>query len=83
VWRPRAARGEPALPAADAEPLQSGSGRGAVGEVNERTLRNLRSFSVDVRSEPGAGATFVVWLPRTGDPGDAPDLDPTRGAALV
>jgi hypothetical protein len=51
--------------------------------VNERTLRNLRSFSVDVRSEPGAGATFVVWLPRTGDPGDAPDLDPTRGAALV
>jgi hypothetical protein len=30
-----------------------------------------------VFSDTGAGATFVVWLPRAADPGEAPRLDPT------
>ena len=62
---------------ADDARSRPGGGSG-LGLAIVRQIAEAHRGAVDVHSEPGAGATFVVWLPRTGDPGDAPGIDPTR-----
>ena len=59
-----------------------GGGSG-LGLAIVRQIAEAHRGSVDVHSDLGAGATFVVWLPRTSDPGEAPDVDPTRVVALA
>ncbi|MGZ8782013.1 MAG: sensor histidine kinase, partial [Gaiellaceae bacterium] len=66
---------------ADDARSRPGGGSG-LGLAIVRQIAEAHHGSVDVFSEPGAGATFVLWLPRMGDPGDAPGADPTRVAAL-
>ncbi len=67
---------------ADDARSRPGGGSG-LGLAIVRQIAEAHRGSVDVFSEPGAGATFVVWLPRSADPGDVPGVDPTAVAALV
>jgi signal transduction histidine kinase len=53
-----------------------GGGSG-LGLAIVRQIAEAHRGSVQVFSEPGAGATFVVWLPRTST-GSAPRVDPTE-----
>jgi signal transduction histidine kinase len=59
-----------------------GGGSG-LGLAIVRQIAEAHRGSVEVFSEPGAGATFVLWLPRYADCGDPPQGDPTRAAALA
>jgi signal transduction histidine kinase len=67
---------------ADDGRARPGGGSG-LGLAIVRQIAEAHRGSVGVFSDPGAGATFVVWLPRTSDPGEAPQLDPTLVAALA
>jgi len=67
---------------ADDARTRPGGGSG-LGLAIVRQIAEAHRGSVGVFSEPGDGATFVVWLPRTADPGEAPQLDPTSMPALV
>ena len=67
---------------ADDGRTRPGGGSG-LGLAIVRQIAEAHRGSVGVFSDPGAGATFVVWLPRTSDPGEAPQLDPTGVAALA
>jgi signal transduction histidine kinase len=59
-----------------------GGGSG-LGLAIVRQIAEAHRGSVEVFSELGAGATFVLWLPRDADCGDPPQGDPTRAAALA
>jgi signal transduction histidine kinase len=61
---------------ADDARARPGGGSG-LGLAIVRQIAEAHRGSVDVFSDPGAGATFVVWLPRASDPGEAPGVDPT------
>jgi signal transduction histidine kinase len=61
---------------ADDGRARPGGGSG-LGLAIVRQIAEAHRGSVEVYSDPGAGATFVVWLPRTADPGKAPAADPT------
>jgi signal transduction histidine kinase len=52
-----------------------GGGSG-LGLAIVRQIAEAHRGSVEVFSEPGEGATFVIWLPRSGR-GSAPSVDPT------
>jgi signal transduction histidine kinase len=69
-WRPDDGRTRP------------GGGSG-LGLAIVRQIAEAHRGSVEVFSEPGAGATFVVWLPRGADDGAPPHGDPSRVAALI
>ena len=66
---------------ADDGRARPGGGSG-LGLAIVRQIAEAHRGSVEVYSEPGAGATFVIWLPRTAA-GEAPAVDPTRAAALA
>ena len=53
-----------------------GGGSG-LGLAIVRQIAEAHRGSVEVFSEPGAGATFVLWLPLSAT-GPAPELDPTE-----
>ena len=55
---------------ADDGRARPGGGSG-LGLAIVRQIAEAHRGSVDVYSEPGAGATFVVWLPRTARSGRA------------
>ncbi len=59
-----------------------GGGSG-LGLAIVRQIAEAHRGSVEVYSELGEGATFVVWLPRTAEARDTPGVDPTLVAALV
>jgi signal transduction histidine kinase len=61
---------------ADDGRARPGGGSG-LGLAIVRQIAEAHRGTVEVYSEPGAGATFVMWLPRTADPGRAPAADPT------
>jgi len=67
---------------ADDARSRPGGGSG-LGLAIVRQIAEAHRGSVDVFSDPGEGATFVIWLPRTADPGATPQLDPTSMPALV
>jgi len=69
-WRPDDARTRP------------GGGSG-LGLAIVRQIAEAHRGSVEVCSEAGAGATFVLWLPCDAGGGDPPHGDPTRVAALT
>jgi signal transduction histidine kinase len=60
---------------ADDGRARPGGGSG-LGLAIVRQIAEAHRGSVEVFSEPGRGATFVVWLPRSAD-GSAPSVDPT------
>jgi signal transduction histidine kinase len=67
---------------ADDGRTRPGGGSG-LGLAIVRQIAEAHRGSVEVRSRVGEGATFVLWLPGTGEAGDAPAVDPTRAAALT
>ena len=67
---------------ADDGRARPGGGSG-LGLAIVRQIAEAHRGSVEVHSELGAGATFVVWLPRTAEARDAPAVDPTRVPALA
>jgi signal transduction histidine kinase len=60
---------------ADDGRARPGGGSG-LGLAIVRQIAEAHRGTVDVFSEPGAGATFVLWLPRSVN-GSAPSIDPT------
>jgi signal transduction histidine kinase len=60
---------------ADDGRARPGGGSG-LGLAIVRQIADAHRGTVDVFSEPGAGATFVLWLPRSVN-GRAPSIDPT------
>jgi signal transduction histidine kinase len=66
---------------ADDGRARPGGGSG-LGLAIVRQIAEAHRGSVEVFSEPGDGATFVVWLPGTAA-GQVPAVDPTAVAALA